>query len=85
MASSGTTTKAQLLLEAASNGNLRRLKNLAAELDVGKGIAATVASIKNSKGESALHLAAAEGNTDICKYLINDLKLDVDIKDNKGP
>ncbi|KAF9603091.1 hypothetical protein IFM89_033816 [Coptis chinensis] len=30
--------------------------DLAAELDVGKGIAATVASIKNSKGESALHL-----------------------------
>ncbi|KAF9602629.1 hypothetical protein IFM89_030517 [Coptis chinensis] len=29
---------------------------MAAELDVGKGIAATVASIKNSKGESALHL-----------------------------
>ncbi|KAF9590279.1 hypothetical protein IFM89_032287 [Coptis chinensis] len=30
--------------------------DLAVELDVGKGIAATVASIKNSKGESALHL-----------------------------
>ncbi|KAF9615378.1 hypothetical protein IFM89_023029 [Coptis chinensis] len=58
--------------------------DLAAELDVGKGIVATVVSIKNSKGESALHLGAAEGNGDICKYLINDLKLDVDIKDNKG-
>ncbi|KAF9616657.1 hypothetical protein IFM89_031521 [Coptis chinensis] len=39
------------------------------------GISTTVASIKNPNGELALHLAAAEGNTDICKYLINDLKL----------
>ncbi|KAF9606011.1 hypothetical protein IFM89_021337 [Coptis chinensis] len=54
---------------------------MAAELDVGKRIVATVASIKNSKGELALHLGAAEGNSDICKYLINDLKLDVDIKE----
>ncbi|KAF9589478.1 hypothetical protein IFM89_024749 [Coptis chinensis] len=64
----GTTTKAQLLFEAASNGNLWRLKNLAAELDVEKRIAATVASIKNSKGESTLHLGAAEGNGDICNW-----------------
>lgn len=57
---------------------------MAGELDCGEGLAKTFERIKDSKGRTALHLAAAGGKTHICKYFIEHLKLDVNLKDENG-
>ncbi|KAL5702068.1 hypothetical protein ACHQM5_027332 [Ranunculus cassubicifolius] len=83
---SGTTNTAlkndELLLEAYA-GNLRRLKELARELDDGKGMAKTIAGVKDSRGITAIHLAAIKGNLNVIKYLIGELKLDVNVQETQ--
>lgn len=76
--------KVQQFLNAARIGNLDLLKNLAGQLDEGKGLARTVADIKDANKRGALHFAAREGQTEVCKYLLEELKLDVDSKDEEG-
>ncbi|KAJ9185828.1 hypothetical protein P3X46_005415 [Hevea brasiliensis] len=71
--------KVQQFLTAARTGNLDLLKT--AQLDDGKGMAKTVADIKDANKQGALHFAAREGQTEVCKFLVEDLKLDVDMKD----
>jgi hypothetical protein len=44
----------------------------------------TVAEIKDANKRGALHFAAREAQTEVCKYLIEELKLDVDTKDEDG-
>ncbi|KAK7852849.1 26s proteasome non-atpase regulatory subunit 10 [Quercus suber] len=60
------------------------LADLAGQLDEGKGLARTVADIKDANKRGALHFAAREGQTEVCKYLLEELKLDVDSKDEEG-
>lgn len=73
------------LMQEAFAGNMCGFKKFAAELDDGKGIAATVTRVRDAKGLSALHHAAMGGAFAICRYLIHDLKLDVNMKgDKKG-
>jgi hypothetical protein len=43
-----------------------------------------VAEIKDANKRGALHFAAREAQTEVCKYLIEELKLDVDTKDEDG-
>lgn len=76
--------KVQQFLNAACTGNLDLFKKLASQLDEGNGIAKTVADVKDANKRGALHFAAREGKTDVCKYLIEELKLDVDLKDDDG-
>ncbi|XP_021621660.1 ankyrin-1 isoform X1 [Manihot esculenta] len=76
--------KVQQFLTAARTGNLDLLKNVAAQLDDGRGIAKAVADIKDANKRGALHFAAREGQTEVCKFLVEDLKLDVDTKDEDG-
>ncbi|VVA12921.1 PREDICTED: ankyrin-1 [Prunus dulcis] len=76
--------KVQQFLNAAVTGNLDLLKNLAGQLDEGKDLAKTVADIKDANKRGALHFAAREGKTEVCKYLLEELKLDVDTKDEDG-
>ncbi|KAF7817823.1 Ankyrin-1 isoform A [Senna tora] len=76
--------KVQLFLNAARTGNLDLLKNLAGQLDEGKDLAKTVAAIKDANKRGALHFAAREGKTEVCKYLLDELKLDVDSRDDDG-
>ncbi|XP_075656532.1 uncharacterized protein LOC142626706 [Castanea sativa] len=76
--------KVQQFLNAARIGNLDLLKNLAGQLDEGKGLARTVADIKDANKRGALHFASREGQTEVCKYLLEELKLDVDSKDEEG-
>lgn len=52
--------------------------------DQGKGMATTVADIKDANQRGALHFAAREGKTDVCKYLLEELKLDVNTQDEDG-
>ncbi len=47
-------------------------------------MAKTVADIKDANKRGALHFAAREGQTEVCKFLVEDLKLDVDTKDEDG-
>lgn len=54
------------------------------QLDDGRGMARTVADAKDEKGRGALHFAAAKGKIEVCKYLLEGLKLDVDLKDVEG-
>lgn len=44
----------------------------------------TVAEIKDANKRGALHFAAREAQTEVCNYLIEELKLDVDTKDEDG-
>ncbi|XP_041017619.1 26S proteasome non-ATPase regulatory subunit 10 isoform X2 [Juglans microcarpa x Juglans regia] len=76
--------KVQQFLNAACTGNVDLLKKLARQLDEGKGLAGTVADIKDANKREALHFAAREGKTEVCKYLLEELKLDVDTKDEDG-
>ncbi|XP_042514940.1 ankyrin-1 [Macadamia integrifolia] len=76
--------KVQQFLTAACTGNLDLLKKLATKLDDGQGLAITVSSVKDANKRGALHFAAREGKTEICKYLLEELKLDVDTKDEDG-
>lgn len=76
--------KVQQFLTAACTGNLDLFKKLAAQLDEGKELAKTVADVKDANKRGALHFAAREGQNEVCKYLLEDLKLDVDTKDEDG-
>lgn len=60
------------------------LIDIAAELDDGKGLSQTVAEVKDANKRGALHFAAREGKTEMCKFLVQDLKLDVNVKDEDG-
>lgn len=40
--------------------------------------------MKDANKRGALHFAAREGKTEVCKYLIEELKLEIDVKDEDG-
>ncbi|MQL78698.1 hypothetical protein Taro_011133 [Colocasia esculenta] len=50
----------------------------------GKGLARTVADVKDANKRTALHFAAREGRTEVCKYLVEELGMGVDIRDEDG-
>ncbi|KAJ3695395.1 hypothetical protein LUZ60_000772 [Juncus effusus] len=76
----GDIKKAEKLLQGARLGDHRMVKVCVKNLDRGKGIKATIASVKDSKGEGALHLAAREGKLEILQYLIENLGFNPDLK-----
>ncbi|KAK9160586.1 hypothetical protein Syun_006927 [Stephania yunnanensis] len=76
--------KVHQFLNAAQTGNINLFKKVAAELDDGKGLAKTVADVKDANKRGALHFAAREGKTEVCKYLIEELKLDINLRDEDG-
>ncbi|CAM8987042.1 unnamed protein product [Rhodiola kirilowii] len=89
MAADGSTAlavreKVQLFLNAACSGNIDLLIKIAKQLDDGKGLSGTVADIKDANKRGALHFAAREGKTEVCKYLLEELKLDVNTRDDDG-
>jgi hypothetical protein len=50
----------------------------------GQGEAAILAAVANGEGNRALHLAAAAGKVEVCRYIVEDLRLDVDQLNFKG-
>ncbi|KAF8724981.1 hypothetical protein HU200_020705 [Digitaria exilis] len=78
-------SKVQAFLEAARAGDLDSLKDVAAALDEeGTGAAAVAAAVRDANKRTALHFAAREGRTDVCQFLIDQLGLPVDPKDDDG-
>nr|QEO19202.1 putative ankyrin-1 isoform X1 [Cymbidium ensifolium] len=76
--------KVKKFLDAARTGKLELFKKLAMQLDEGKGLARTVADVKDANNRTALHFAAREGKTEVCKYLLEELKLDANVRDDDG-
>ncbi|KAI3843954.1 hypothetical protein MKX03_002385, partial [Papaver bracteatum] len=74
------------LLNAAYDGNVKRFKRLAMNHAKGEGIgvAEAIGKVKLKDGRGCLHFAAEKGSLDVCKYLIENLKLDVNSKDENG-
>jgi hypothetical protein len=50
----------------------------------GQGEASVLAAVSNGEGNCALHLAAAAGRVEVCRYIVEDLRLDVDQLNLKG-
>ncbi|XP_020591684.1 ankyrin repeat, PH and SEC7 domain containing protein secG isoform X2 [Phalaenopsis equestris] len=76
--------KVKKFLDAAQKGKLELFKKLAMQLDEGKGLARTVADVKDANNRTALHFAARDGRTEVCKYLLEELRLDADVRDDDG-
>ncbi|KAI3855412.1 hypothetical protein MKX03_025370 [Papaver bracteatum] len=74
------------LFNAAYTGKLHNFKWLASDHAKGEGIGVAVAigKIRDEYERGCLNFAAAGGSLEVCKYLIEDLKLDVDSKDGTG-
>ncbi|KAM0893786.1 hypothetical protein ACQ4PT_024892 [Festuca glaucescens] len=78
-------SKVQGFLEAACSGDLDALRKLGSALDEdGKGAAAVAAGVRDANKRTALHFAAREGRTEVCKFLVEQLRLPVDPKDDDG-
>jgi hypothetical protein len=50
----------------------------------GQGEAAVLAAVTDGEGNRALHLAAAAGRVEVCRYIVEDLRLDVNQPNFKG-
>lgn len=53
-------------------------------LDDGHGEAEALSAVKDGNGRGPLHFAARGGCDEICKFIVDDLKLPVDVRDNDG-
>uniref|UniRef100_A0ACD5TMN7 Uncharacterized protein n=1 Tax=Avena sativa TaxID=4498 RepID=A0ACD5TMN7_AVESA len=72
------------LLGAATAGDLALLERMARKLDGGRGrIAEAVEAVKD-RGAGALHLAAACKEAEVCEYLVEDVRVDVNAVDICG-
>ncbi|MCL7037784.1 hypothetical protein MKW94_029558, partial [Papaver nudicaule] len=74
------------LLKAAYTGELDRFKRVALNYAKGEGIgvAEAIEELILEDGRGSLHFAAEGGSLEVCRYLIETLKLDVDSKDEEG-
>ncbi|XP_040383666.1 poly [ADP-ribose] polymerase tankyrase-2-like [Oryza brachyantha] len=76
----------RMLLQAAFDGNLRLLRKMARGLDMTgqQGEAVVLAAVADARsGSRALHLAATEGRMDVLRYLVEDIRLDVNQTNDK--
>ncbi|KAI3855880.1 hypothetical protein MKX03_011535 [Papaver bracteatum] len=80
------TAATKIVLKAAHDGKLSRLKQYALELDelLGDGLPAIVRNTIDGDGRAAIHCAAAGGRVNILKYLIEEMGVEIDVKDGKG-
>ncbi|XP_071679652.1 uncharacterized protein [Lolium perenne] len=85
MAAMGKKQREEVLLYAAFEGNIRLLKKMSRGLDSGgQGEASVLAAVADNEGNCALHLAAAAGRVDVCRYIVEDLRLDANQPNFKG-
>ncbi|KAL6634310.1 hypothetical protein ACP70R_026981 [Stipagrostis hirtigluma subsp. patula] len=67
----------ELLLEAASDGDLVLLKRVATLLDGGRGCIGEAVEAVVQCTAGALHLAAGQGELAVCRYLVEELRVDI--------
>ncbi|KAI3895174.1 hypothetical protein MKX03_025566 [Papaver bracteatum] len=73
------------LLNSAYTRNLDRFKMIASRYDTkGDGLAITIERLKDRLGRGSLIFAAAGGSVNVCRYLLEELNLEVDVKDSHG-
>ncbi|KAI3891506.1 hypothetical protein MKX03_034649, partial [Papaver bracteatum] len=73
------------LLNSAYTGELDHFKMIASSYDKrGDGLARTIQRLVDGDGRGSLAFAAAGGRVNICTYLLEELNLDVDVKDDAG-
>ncbi|KAL0371220.1 UNVERIFIED_CONTAM: hypothetical protein Sangu_0440100 [Sesamum angustifolium] len=63
--------------------NLTLKSECAEDLDIGEGLTGTYMRVRDGRGRTALHVAAAAGKRQICEYLIDEGILDVNVQDEK--
>ncbi|CAD6244261.1 unnamed protein product [Miscanthus lutarioriparius] len=74
-----------MLLQAACNGDLRLFKRLVRALDKGRGrLREAVEAARTDRGDRALHLAAGCEQLEVCSYLVEGLRVDVNVVDDEG-
>ncbi|CAN6338844.1 unnamed protein product [Urochloa humidicola] len=76
MASTSKLPDSDVALQAAIDGNLRLLKKMASKVNLREA--------KDDRGRNALHFAAAKGHIDVCRFLVEELGLDVNSTDAEG-
>ncbi|CAN6439472.1 unnamed protein product [Victoria cruziana] len=77
--------RVESFLNAARRGDIELFKNTGQILDEEKrGMAEIVCSVKDANGRGAFHFAAREGQTEICKFIVESLGVDLDVKDDWG-
>ncbi|KAI3875364.1 hypothetical protein MKW98_000041 [Papaver atlanticum] len=76
----------KVFLTAAHVGQLNLLKQFALALDPlhGDGVAAVIENSRDGDGKRAVHFAASGGSVQVLKYLIEEIKLEIDVKDGSG-
>ncbi|KAI3852535.1 hypothetical protein MKW98_028614 [Papaver atlanticum] len=73
------------LLNSAYTGELDRFKKVASCCDKrDEGLSITIQRLVDGDGRGSLAFAAAGGRVNVCRYLLEELNLDVDVKDNNG-
>ncbi|XP_047045812.1 serine/threonine-protein phosphatase 6 regulatory ankyrin repeat subunit B-like isoform X2 [Lolium rigidum] len=79
-----------MVFQAAFEGNIPLLKSLVNMLDRGRGRpkeaieALRVEDAGDIEGFTALHVAASGGRLEVCRYLVDELRVDVDCVDKRG-
>ncbi|VAI90092.1 unnamed protein product [Triticum turgidum subsp. durum] len=79
-----------MVFQAASDDNLPRFKALVMMLDTGRGRPKEaieelrVEDDAKLQGFSALHIAASRCSLEVCRYLVEELLIDVDLVDKEG-
>ncbi|RZC47890.1 hypothetical protein C5167_040838 [Papaver somniferum] len=76
----------KMFLNAAQVGELKILKHFALALDRlhGDGIAAVIGNTKDGEGRRAVHFAASGGSVEVLKYLIQEMGVDIEVRDGRG-
>ncbi|MCL7046394.1 hypothetical protein MKW94_021018, partial [Papaver nudicaule] len=74
------------IFKAAYTGNLNNFKSLALSYaeKKGVGVGKAIGKLVDEEGKGCLLYAAEGNNVEVCKYLLETLKLDVHSKDGKG-
>ncbi|RZC73161.1 hypothetical protein C5167_048643 [Papaver somniferum] len=73
------------LLNSAYTGDLDRFKKVASCYDKrGEGLSITVQRLVDGDGRGSLAFASTGGRVNVCRYLLEELNLYADVKDNHG-
>nr|CAB3462529.1 unnamed protein product [Digitaria exilis] len=76
MAPAARNSDSAVALQAAVDGDLPLLKNMASKVDL--------RDAKDAKGRNALHFAAVKGHLEVCRFLLEESGLDVNSTTEEG-